>query len=354
MNPTPIRFGVCLVPFEAAFDHSWLQPKPTVKSWRALLELGITDIRLQFNVGGDETSIEAPVSPRPGVWDTTRFKVFITPAFEAGMKINANYCIGAPVPVHQDAAFHEQAAERFAREFGSMIDSYSFNNEPGAEAQKYEGDDGPTAERDYMRDVYAPMCTAFARGIRRAFPNAWILGCDADSADIQRRYTEIADALLIGERDDAQGSTPFTESLDICDEEGDHPYAEVGGDPAHGNPGGQDYSSLEGMNGKPGFLTVRTNRPWGITEIDSKEPGRLLDFTGRMVGNSRGCKRIFFLFEGSEVEFFEPVAGGAYSSFYTTTPVVNDSGRKYAALFAKVNKPVSAIVPGRRPGKGRR
>lgn len=343
-----IRPGVCMVPFgAAAFDHPWLQPKPTVTSWRALRSIGITDVRLQFNVGGGMETAEL-VSRSPGAWNPALFRAFITPAFEAGMKINANYCIGQPVPKHQDIQFHEDSAFRLALEFGGMVSWWSFENEPGPKAQVYEGDDGPTAERDYMRDVYMPMCLAFVRGIRRAIPDAWIGGCDADSADIQRRYTDLAVTDLTRE---PQGGS---QSIIICNEEADHPYAEVGGDPAHGNPGGQDYSSLEGMNGKPGFLTVRTNRPWGITEIDSKEPGRLLDFTKRLFANPRGCARLYFLFEGSEGQFFELEPGGRYSSFYSPNPIVNDSGREYAAAIAEINGPVSAVVPGRKPGKGRR
>lgn len=318
---SPIRFGGCMVPFEAAFDHAYLQPKPTAASWRALRSIGITDLRLQFNVGGDETSIEAPVSSHQGAWDTTRFRVFVEPAFAAGMKINANYCVGAPVPTHQDAAFHEASAFRFAQEFGPMIGSYSFGNEPGAEATAYERDDVSTVLRDYMRDVYFPtLCLPFVRGIRRAIPDAWILGCDADSADIQKRYTDIAtetDEHFDPERE----PTSFA-----CDEEAIHPYGEV-------QP--MDYATMAA------FQAVRSHRPMGVTEIDNRDPKKLFDFTERVCrGEYPGLTRFYFLFEGSEDYFFEREPGGRYSSFYSPAPVVNDSGRAYAKLFELANGPI--------------
>lgn len=339
-----IRFGVCAVPFgNPAFDHRWLQPKPTVASWRALRSIGITDVRLQFKVGGDETDHEAPVSPRPGVWDTSLFRAFIVPAFEAGMRINANYVLGR-VLAHHDTNFHGDAAARLYQEFGHMIDTWSFGNEPGADAQAYE-EAHPGS--DYMQDVYLRPFLAFATAIRRSNRSAWIIGCDADSADIQKRFTDMIDQL---------GGV----DSNVCDEEACHPYAEVGGDPAHGNLGvGQDYSSLNGMNGKPGFLTVRTpHRPWGITEINAEEPERLFAFAKRLFANPQGCQRFYFLFEGNEGEFFEPMRNAdgktVYSSFYAPRPVISESGRAYAEVFASVNGAVKMTIPGRRPGKGRR
>lgn len=319
-----IRPGVCMVPFEAAFDHAYLQPKPTVKSWLALRLLGFTDVRLQFNVGGDETTIEAPVSPRPGVWDTTRFRLFIEPAFAAGMRINANYVIGAPVPAHQDAQFHDDAAFRFAREFGSMIDSYSFGNEPGVVAQTYEAD---RPNGDYMRDVYfGELFLPFLRGLRRAKFDAWVLGCDADSADIQQRFIRYAYVGLPKGAPDVLGVK--------CNEESIHPYGEVID---------QSYSTLAA------FKAVRSRRPWGITEINSREPGKLFDFTASIFANPDGCTRLYHLFEGNEVEYFEPVAGGRYSSFYSPNPIVNVSGRRYAELFAQVNgDPIRTTMPVRK------
>lgn len=320
-----VRFGVCMVPFgNPSFDHSWLQPKPTVTSWKALKGLGITDVRLQFDVGGDLITREAPVSTKMGAWDTSLFRAFITPAWQAGMRINANYCISDPVPAHQDAAFRKEGAFKLVQEFGHMITDYSFGNEPGADAKKYEeveipppSDGGSFSHRDYMQDIYFPqLYLPFARGVRRANPTAWIYGCDADSTDIQKRFTD----------------------LDIsCNEEAIHPYGDVGGG---------DYATMGGKNGKPGFMDVKTSRPIGITEIDHQqlpsakekatieELNTLLDFSRMAVKFP-----ITRLYYGSVEYFFEEGKNSfnlACSSFYTN-PVVSKKGKEFAQFFASVN-----------------
>lgn len=356
-----MRFGICQSPFA---PHGWLQPMPTIASYRALRALNMDGLRLQF----DPTI----ASPAPGVWDTSLFWAWIEPAHAAGMRINANYNGGANLPAHHDAAFTESAAFRFAQEFGSMIESYSYGNEPGADAQAYEGDAGPTAERDYMRDVYFPtMCLPFVRGIRRALPDAWIGGCDADSANIQGRYTEVADRMLhptFGNLPDGIEVPPL-QQVNICDEEYAHPYGEVGGG---------DYATLEA------FKAVRSHRPWGINEIDHQqlrsardremdaltralkdgvqlpeaslrgalarlrpthdETMALVDLLRKVGRNYSDCTRFMLNMPDYFFERGKAANGIDCCSFYAPEPSVSDGGRAFAAAFAEINGPVDPLV----------
>lgn len=325
--------GLAQVPF---FPQTWLQPIPTAASYRAMRAIGMQGLRLQFDV--------SIASPALRTWNTSLFRSWITPASEAGMKINVNYCIGQ-TRLHMDAVFHESSAERLAREFGFMVESWSFGNEPGEPAQAYESDDGPTAERDYMRDVYMPQCVAFVRGVRSWDRAALISGCDADSDAIQKRYTDLIGALT-------------------CDEESVHPYGEVGGG---------DYATLER------FKAVRSHRPWGVSEIDHQQLGSALERRSDVMLDwlAKGATENTAVLQGQiarlrptpaetmalvEVlrkvrrdyadctrfvvnmpdHLFERVKVGGleYCSFYTPTPVVSDGGRLFAAEFAAVNGPV--------------
>jgi len=343
----PILPGLCQVPYPQGASP---QPFPTVASYRALRALGIDGLRLQFDV--------AIAASNPGSWDTSLFRLWITPAHLAGMNINLNYCVGRQLP-HMDAAFHEACSFRIAQEVGHMVKSWSFGNEPGADAQAYEGGDGPTAERDYMRDVYMPVCLAFVRGIRRAIPDAWIGGCDADSVSIQKRFNDLADSL--GGQDSR-----------VHDEEFIHPYGDVGG--GH-------YARLRGEPDDPGFLDVRTSRPMGVSEIDHQqlpsaierlrlvtrsaiahgateesatiqgllarlrptpdETMALVDLLRRVGREFRDCTRFMV---NMPDHFFErgtiPGTGLMCCSFYLAEPVVSDGGRAFQAAIAEINGPV--------------
>jgi len=345
--------GLCQVPYPQGASP---QPFPTVASYRALRALGVDGLRLQFDL-----SIAAPL---PDKWDRSLFRAWIEPAFEAGMNINANYCVGAG-PQSYAPVFHERAAFELAKEFGRMVKSWSFENEPGPKAQAYEGDDGPTATRDYMRDVYMPMCLAFVRGIRRAIPDAWIGGCDSDSATIQKRYTDLIDHMFSNAGAELHPLGP------ICDEEWIHNYGDVGG--GH-------YARLRGEPDDPGFLDVRTSRPMGISEIDHQqfpsaikravfaaasarargesdseaaivgalarlrpapeETMALVDLLRRVGREFRDCTRFML---GCPDYFFErgTISGTGLTccSFYLAEPVVSDGGRAFAAAIAEINRP---------------
>jgi len=342
-----VLIGLCQVPYPQGASA---QPFPTVASYRALRALGVDGLRLQFDL-----SIAAPFSDS---WDTSLFRAWITPSFEAGSDINVNFCIGRLLR-HMTAEFIKQAAFKLAKEFGHMVKSWSFRNEPGADAQAYEGDDGPTAERDYMRDVYMPMCLAFVRGIRRAIPDAWIGGCDADSVDVQRRFVNAVD------------HPPFHADPWLR-EELIHPYGDVGG--GH-------YARLRGEPDDPGFLDVRTSRPMGISEIDHQqlpsakqrehdtvlrerltsasnteaairgalarlrptpeETMVLVDLLRRVGHEFRDCTRFMV---NMPDHFFEPGTipgtGLTCCSFYLAEQVVSDGGRAFAKAIAEINGPV--------------
>src|SRR5262245_3748925 len=121
-----MRLGICQVPYQA---QAWLPPVPNSDSWQALRRLGITDLRLQFNL--------AAVSPSPGAWNTALFAQWLRPARAAGLRVCANIVMGEQLwrgeipPAHHDAAFRQEAARRLVGELGDMIDSYGLGNEPG-------------------------------------------------------------------------------------------------------------------------------------------------------------------------------------------------------------------------------
>lgn len=342
--------GLAQVPF---LPQQWLQPIPTAASYRAMRANRMDGLRLQFDV--------SIASPAPGVWDTSLFRSWIEPAYLAAMKINVNYVVGQQLP-HMDAAFHEAAAYRLAREFGFMVESWSFGNEPGIPAKAYEGDDGPTAERDYMRDIYMPACVAFVRGIRRAIPNAWIGGCDADSDDVQSRYLLFANLAGVTDR--------FGPRTRVCDEESWHPYGEVGGG---------SYATLEA------FKKVRSNRPWGVDEVDHQqlasakqrerdviaellaragtqppplavalqgalarlrptpdETMAIVEVLHKVRRDYPDCTR--FVVNMPDHLFERVKVGGLeYCSFFTDNPIVSATGRAFAAEFAAINGPVDPI-----------
>lgn len=345
-----IRLGVCMIPFPAA---SWLQPQPTIASWLALRKLGVTDVRLQFDV--------SIVSPKPGEWNTSLFRSFFAPARNADMRINGNYVTGTE-PVHHDAAFHEQAARRMEEEFGIGFDSRSFGNEPGPLAQAYEAEH---PGGDYMREVYFPRyVTPFTKGVRRARPNAWIGGCDADSFEIQERYLHLANNADFAPVKDFVGRP--------CDEGWVHPYGDVGGG---------DYATLKRFVESHQSFGIGRGRPWGISEVDHQqflsarlrerdvtaewiaqrmsphdaaeqgalariratddEIGALIDYFNSVATNYPDCTRFVL---GQADYFFErgkrPDNGLPCNSFFLPEPVVSVPGQRFADAIAKVNGPV--------------
>lgn len=354
------RYGFCMVPFE---PHGWIQPLPTVASWRAAKAIGLTDCRLQFDV--------SIASPSIGVWRTNLFESFFNPLVDAMSRVNINYCISQELP-HMDQHFHEEAAAWIALHYGHVADSFSFGNEPGPLADAYEAEHPGS---DYMRDVYFPRYVIpFTRGIRRVKPDAWIGGCDADSADIQRKYISTANHLMLAASDL------------ICSEEFIHSY---------GDTGGGNYATLTAFAAARDSLGESTRRPWGISEIDHQqlpsarlraehttfvfeangaskseaalqgalarlqptepESRAMLDYARKIRSEAPECTRLYF---GSVEYFFErgvrPDNGLPCSSFYLPEPKLSKVGQEFGAEFGEKGGPVAPQpkkVAGRTTGR---
>ena len=306
-----MRFGVCWQP---RVWHGWLPPNPTLASWQAVQVAGITDLRLTY-----DPALGA------GLFDAD-----LRNAYTAGLRINVN--MGAVwesggAPVAADPAIIEAQALDLATRYGAMIALYSFDNEPGAIAQKYEA---ANPGSDFMKDAYMPACAGFVRGIRRVAPNAVIGGCDADSVDIQDRYIALADALL-----------PFV----ACDRRRVHPYGDVGG---------ARYATMAGDSENEGFAQATDPRPLDVGEIDHQQlqgatpiarPSdleALLDFTRMIHAKYRTVGQIDY---GTAEYFFTRVPsppGIVPATTWSTwtfgpEPVVSDAGRQFTKLFHAIN-----------------
>jgi hypothetical protein len=306
-----MRFGVCWQP---RVWHGWLPPIPTLASWQAVRSIGITDLRLTYD----------PTLP------ASLFDTDLRNAHAARLRINVN--MGAKwedgdALLTPDPAVVEGQAFDLATTYGEMIALYSFDNEPGAIAQKYET---VNPGSDFMRDAFMPVCAAFARGIRRVVPDAVIGGCDADSVDIQNRYIAQANALL-----------PFV----VCDRRRIHPYGDVGG---------ARYATMAGDDENDGFTKAVDPRPLDVGEIDHQQLAgatgiardsdlqALLDFTRMIHAKYRTVGQIDY---GTAEYFFTrlPTPPGIVpaSTWSTWTfgpaPVVSDAGRQFRQLFNAIN-----------------
>lgn len=114
-----------------------------------------------------------------------------------------------------------------------------------------------------------------------------------------------------------------------------HPYGVF-------NPTGMHYATMEAFKA---VTKERGNgRPEWIGEIDASTP-ELLEFTKERIAK-RDVDAIFYLRPGM---FFE---GDGYA--IPDKPVASEAGRAFAAAIAAINGPARAVVPGRKPGVGRR
>lgn len=234
-----IQIGVCQVP---EVRHAWQAPAPTLESWKALRELGVVNLRLQFDL--------AVVSPKPGDWDTSVFEQWFRPALAAGLTVHPNIVFGektvagsfVPAPAHHTAAWRYDAAARMAKDYGSLVGSYGLGNEPGDPACSWMRDDvSRDGQRDGIRGQYFPdFIVPIVEGIRSVQRDAKITGFEADSAVIQQRCMQAAKDL--GEEIDVQTV---------------HPYGDVGGG---------DYATMAL------FASVRdASKPWVIGEVDHQQ-----------------------------------------------------------------------------------
>ncbi len=306
-----MRFGVCWQP---RVWHGWVPPIPTPASWQAVQSAGITDLRLTY-----DPALTAGL-----------FEADLRNASAAGFRINVNmgpvWESGGAMLIPDPAVIEAQAFD-LATKYGNMIALYSFDNEPGAIAQKYES---ANPGSDFMQVAYMPACAAFVRGIRRVVPNAVIGGCDADSVDIQNRYIAQANALL---------------PLVVCDRRRVHPYGDVGGG---------RYATMAGDNENEGFAQAVDPRPLDVGEIDHQQlPGAtpiarpsdlqaLLDFTRMIHAKYPTVGQIDY---GTAEYFFTRVPsppGIVPATTWSTwtfgpAPVVSDAGRQFTQLFQAIN-----------------
>lgn len=237
MSAQPKRRRIFCGQHHPFVPQPFLPPPMTLKSWQAVLARGITEIRLEINPTLEE------------FW-----AMDLVTMTDAGLKVLANLTVDISTPL-ADVGLVEATAFRIATLYGSLIAYWSIGNEWGATAQDWEA---ANPGHDFFAEICGPICAAFAEGVRRAIPNAWIIGSDADSTDAQRRYLDYAN-----------GEVPNHSLVVICDEEGIHNY----GDIANGN---MNYAMMKSPNANnEGFEDVTRSqpikRPWGITETDCQQ-----------------------------------------------------------------------------------
>lgn len=235
-----MRWGICWKPRK---QFSWIAPAPTLRSFQALRAIGITDVRMTYDPKLAEL-----------------FAVDLKNATDAGLKVNANmgavwrlpWELTTSPPIRPSEQEVEAQAFDLATQFGHLVDSYSFDNEPGGNPWMAQ-DISRGGSVDFMRDVYMPACVGFVKGVRRVYPNAIIGGCDADSVDIQKRYIEQANFALGSEQQIG---------IDVCDRRRVHPYGELGN---------LRYATMAGDEENEGFSTLPDARPLDVGEIDIQQ-----------------------------------------------------------------------------------
>lgn len=310
-----MEIEVCHVPYE---PHGWLPPPPTAASWRALLALGVTGVRLQYNY--DEP-----------LW----FRSAYLNALTGGMRVTGNFV--ANLTAGTTPSQIESGAFTFANMYADHLHRVSFGNEPGYVI-------GENGMAEYVQNFVAP----FVRGVRRANPNAIIGGCDAESADTQQRFIFAAN-----------NNSPMA---NLCDFEMIHPYGDVGN---------LAYATSKVFADSREVSTVK--RPWGISEIGHQEMDsakqRAKDVTEASLaaGKSKDQAALdgalarlkptdneimalmvwfhntardypdcaLYTFQFPEYWFAGTTRNGmTYNSFYTDAPVVSPAGRELATTIA--------------------
>ena len=308
-----MRLGICQVPYQ---HHGWLAPQPTLASWQAARKIGITDVRLQFNL--------ALVSPTVNTWDTSLFEKWARPANDSKIRINANIVAGDNPPAHHTAAFRHDAARRLAAELGDLIDSYGLGNEPGLAPWITDDISREGGTVDRIRETYFPeFVVPVVNGIRAVNPNAIITGFEADGPEIQLRCMTAAKELGI--------------RIDV---ETVHPYGDVGGG---------DYATMAKFDE---VYKRDLSRPRFVGEIDhqqfpgagpaatDEQIGRLTDFARMIAGTYPDCRAIYF---GTPEYFFTRVPAGellpgiTWSTWTIGEPEVSQSGRALSRVFTAIN-----------------
>ena len=315
------EIGVCHTPYDR---QPWQEPVPTADSWTAAHDLvGIKHVRMTY----DRQLLSL-------------FEPAFRGAIDGKQKVIADFAVG-PFETTTPAEV-EAAAFNLVKHYGPDLESVSFDNEPGGQVGMSHEATMPDISQggtfDWIKQVYGPLLLAFISGARLAKSGIMIDLFDADSTDVQERCMKLLDG--------DGGKFRWT----------GHNYADIlGGDPAE--PGGQDYSSMAGMNGKPGFLSVFESdpyrRPWYISEI-GKTTGPfggiatdsdmeiMIGYSQMMRKTYPQCPLVIF---GSPKYFFTRVPvwtppGAPQNTFCTWThgePVVSRDGARLAAVWAGAN-----------------
>lgn len=223
-------------------------------------------------------------------------------------------------PPHRDPQFaYDLGQAVMGDRIGGLISAVGVENEPGGGLlARSERRDGGDMLRDRMfPEVYIP----FAEGVRSARPNATIVGCEADSADILERFLDLENSVY--------NSRP---SLNVCDKITIHPYGEVRN---------MSYATMkaftEVLKDREFFEGISGDRrSVSIGEIDS-DPQTLYDFTEMVIANYPWIEDIYYL--RPEI-FYE--AGSSWTTagaWDQSKLVISAIGRKFMTLFAKMNNP---------------
>lgn len=313
-------FEICYAPYE---PHGWRPPVPTAASYRALLAIGITGVRLQYNYDD------------PLWWPSA-----LNAAIGGGMEVTGNFCTEDATEVTPTQI--EERAAVWMREYGHEMKRVSFGNEPGYSFGDDDVSKGGT--HDYMREYVDQRFLPFLRGVRHAKHDAIIGGCDAESQETQRRFIEIADSIR----------SRFGFSL--CDVEMVHPY----GPPM----GGADYATREEFE-HTYLLGVEPRRPQYYSEIDCQQFKSAIARGERRGQASEEELQVLLDWVRSTHEKFPRVQGVAFGNaeyFFTRIPSgtaddtwstwtygeqgpqLSPMGERFRDLFAEINGPVAQKI----------
>jgi hypothetical protein len=354
-----MKVGVCLVPF---WPHGWTPPPPSSQAWSALRAIGVTDVRVSaplhlvfpdaatenwtlldpfidpilhaglqiyMNPGGcppwasegqpayiGSVAGWPPETPvPPAAWggsswwddplhpDPQHIHFFGDPKFavvDAALPPRPYLA----KPPHRDPIFYEEyAGYRLTMKY--QCDSYGVENEPGgfdrAEMRvldkAYVNGGSDTIADRFFPEIVLP----FTEGVRRAWPQATLVGPEADSADVLSRCCALEHALY--------RSRPSLSGYDVLSV---HPYGDlIGG----------DYRTMKAFDGV--LKSWKSRRPVRIGEIGG-DPQALYDWTVSMLATHPDLEGIFYL---DPSYFFE--AGS-----WPKEPVVSAIGAKFRELFA--------------------
>lgn len=213
-------------------------------------------------------------------------------------------------PQRSPEFFEEYAGYKLAMKYEA--DSYGVENEPGS----FDRPEMHVLDKAYVKNgsdtiserFFPEMVLPYSAGVRRANPNATLVGPEADSADILDRCCELEDELYRGRP-----------SLSCYDVLSVHPYGDL---LDTGKP-----SSYRTMAAFDRVLKAwKSRRPIRIGEIGG-DPQVLYDWTVEMLRTRQSDIESIFYLEPSY--FFE-------MGSWPNTPVLSAIGSKFKELFTTI------------------